>query len=118
MPSWLVTNSLISIFVRVKLAILKIVVIFSHLHVKMTLQFLKICTMDPKNIFGLVVCEANTTRKYMSLFCCLQLISICRRVLLVVSSTCTHKATRTSLRFYQNLLSHLKNICTLIKMVY
>ena len=30
------------------------------LHVKMTSQFLKICTMDPKNIFGLVVCEANS----------------------------------------------------------
>ena len=52
------------------------------LHVKMTSQFLKICTMDQKIIFGLVVCEANTTRKYMSFFCCLQLISICRRVFL------------------------------------
>ena len=48
----------------------------------MTSQFLKICTEDRKMNFGLVVCEANTTWKYMSLFCYLQLISICRRVLL------------------------------------
>ena len=47
---------------------------------KNDVTILKICTEDRKKNFVYVVCEANTTRKYVSLFCYLRLISICRRV--------------------------------------